>query len=205
MLDLQLFAGNSFFYPIKDSTFICFKSLEPSDRERYIEGYKKLSPDSVYHRFFGFIKELTTEQIDEFLNTDNRNHIAWSAFDIVDEEPVGIGVARFKRSLTNPNEAELGLTVIDQYQNLGVGTVLLAVMYYLSGSLDIKTLTGIILADNVRLIRRFHDLGAEFTRRSNEYEMRLPIHRNFNDLPKTRYATEMTPILSFLRENNFCT
>jgi len=204
MLDLGLFAGNSFFYPIKDSTYICFKALEASDRERYIAGFNKLSETSVYHRFFGFKKELTETQIDEMLNVDNHDHIAWTAFDIIEDEPTGIGVGRFKRSTTISTEAELGLTVIDEYQGKGVGTVLLAVMYYLGGAVGIETFTGIILVNNVRLIRRFYELGAQFSRNSNVYEMRLPVYRDFSKLPKTDYAAVLMPVLNFLEENSFC-
>ena len=204
MVDLRIFAGNSFFYPIKDSTYICFKALEESDRERYIAGFNKLSETSVYHRFFGFKKELTKSQIDELLNVDNQDHIAWSAFDIIDEEPIGIGVGRFKRSKSNPKEAELGLTVIDEYQGKGVGTVLLAVMYYLGAAVGLETFSGVILVDNVRLIRRFYELGAQFKRTYNIYEMTLPVYRDFSKLPNTDYSSVLRPILKFLEENRFC-
>ena len=59
MLDLKVFTGNSFFYPAKDNTYVCFKALEKRDREKFIDGFNKLSKASVYHRFFGFLKELT--------------------------------------------------------------------------------------------------------------------------------------------------
>ena len=204
MLDLKVFGGNSFFYPLKDNTFLCFKTLEKYDRERFLAGFQKLSRKTVYQRFFGFMKELTDKQVDEFLDTDKRNHIAWAAFDIIGDEIIGTGVGRFKRSETTPNEAELALTVIDEYQGNGAGTVLLAIMYYLASNLDIDIFTGIILSVNSKLINRFRELGAEMTRRKNEYEMRLPVHKDFNDLPNSNYANIIKPILQFLKENDFC-
>lgn len=204
MLDLNLFAGNSFFYPVKGNTYICFKTLEKGDRQRFIDGFKKLSSKSVYHRFFGFLKELSDEQLEDFLNTDKKNHVAWAAFDIVKDEAYGVGVGRFKRSKKNPKEAELALTVIDEYQEKGVGTSLLAIMYYLGSKLDIDIFTGIMHADNAKLIRRFKELGAEMNRIGHEYEMRLPVYKDFDDIPKTRYASILKPTLQFLTENNFC-
>ncbi len=204
MLDLRVFGGNSFFYPARDNTYLCFKVLEHADRDKFIEGFKKLSRKTVYHRFFGFMKELTPQQVDDLLNTDEKNHVAWSAFDIVDDDTIGIGVGRFRRSKVNPHEAELALTVIDEYQNKGVGTILLAIMYYLASILDIDIFTGIIMSDNAQLIRRFKELGAEMTRVGTEYEMRLPIYKNFDDIPKTRYSRIIRPILHFLKENDFC-
>ncbi len=204
MLDLRIFGGNSFFYPAKDNTYLCFKALEREDRDKFLEGFKKLSKKTVYHRFFGFMKELTTEQLEDLLNTDKKDHVAWSAFDIVGDEAIGIGVGRFRRSLTNKQEAELALTVIDEYQDKGVGTILLAIMYYLGSKLDVNIFTGVILSDNSKLIRRFKELGAQMIRVGTEYEMRLPVYKNFNDIPKTRYSRILKPILQFLKDNDFC-
>lgn len=203
MLDYNVFTGNSFFYPVKDNTYLCFKSLEKNDREKFIAAFKRLSKASIYHRFFGFMKELTNTQLTNLLNTDKKDHVAWTAFDIIDEELIGVGVGRFKRSNINLQEAELALTVIDEYQENGVGTVLLAIMYYLASKLDINIFTGIILADNHRLIRRFKELGAKMKRIGNEYEMRLPVFTNFNDLPNSNYSKNIVPVLQFLEENNF--
>jgi GNAT superfamily N-acetyltransferase len=204
MLDLKIFAGSSFFYPISDNTYLCFKALEHSDREKFLDGFKKLSRKSVYHRFFGFMKELSEQQIEDLLNTDKKDHVAWVAFDIVNDDAIGIGVGRFKRSCSNPQEAELALTVIDEYQDKGVGTVLLAIMYYLGMKLNIEVFTGVILSDNSKLIRRFKELGAEMIRKGTEYEMRLPIFKNFGDIPKTKYSRIVKPVLEFLKENDFC-
>ncbi len=203
MLDYNIFTSDSFFYPVKDNTFLCFKSLEKTDREKYLAAFKKLSKASIYHRFFGFVKDLTNKQLEELLNTDKKNHLAWAALDIQGDDMIGVGVGRFKRSKSKPQEAELALTVLDEYQGNGVGTVLLAIMYYLGTKLDVKIFTGIILADNHRLIRRFKQLGAKMKRIGNEYEMRLPVFSNFSDLPNSEYSKNIVPVLQFLEENNF--
>lgn len=204
MLDLRLFGGNSFFYPGKGNTYFCFKTLEKGDRQLFIEGFKKLSAKSVRHRFFGFMKELSEEQLKDFLNTDNRDHVAWAAFDIVGDEIIGVGVGRFKRSKINSREAELALTVIDEYQDKGVGSILLGIMYYLAIKLDVDDFTGIIMSENTKLIGRFKELGAQMTRIGSEYEMRLPVIKDFEALPNTSYASVLKPVLLFLKENNFC-
>lgn len=204
MLDLDVFAGNSFFYPIMDNTYLCFKALEKRDREKFIEGFNKLSKASVYHRFFGFMKELSDKQLTDLLSTDKKDHVAWAAFDIKDDDMIGVGVGRFKRSATSPHEAELALTVIDAYQNKGVGSILLAIMYFLASKLEIDIFTGFILSDNSKLIQRFRDLGAIMTRTGNEFEMRLPVFKDFNKISNSNYSSVIKLILKFLEKNNFC-
>lgn len=203
MLDFKVFTDNSFFYPVKDNTYLCFKALGKDDREKFIEGFSKLSRKTIYKRFFGFMKELTNKQIADFLDTDKKDHIAWVAFDFADDDSIGVGVGRFKRSKTNPKEAEMALTVIDEYQGKGVGAVLLAILYYLASKSGIDTLTGIILPVNAKLIRRFRDLGATIIRVRNEYEMTLPIFKDFDKIPNNRYSSIIKTILHFLKENDF--
>lgn len=203
MLDFKIFTDNSFFYPVKDNTYLCFKTLGKDDREKFIEGFSKLSQKTIYKRFFGFMKELTNKQIADFLDTDKKDHIAWVAFDFVGDEAIGVGVGRFKRSKTNPKEAEMALTVIDEYQGKGAGAVLLAILYYLASKSGIDTLTGIILPVNAKLIRRFRDLGATIIRVRNEYEMTLPIFKDFDKIPNSRYSSIIKTILHFLKENDF--
>ena len=202
--DSTLFGGNSFFYPSKNDTYICYKTLVKEDRQKLIEGFNRLSAKSVYHRFFGIMKELSKKQLDGFLSMDNIDHIAWAAFDIIDEENVGVGVGRFKRSKRYPKEAEIALTVIDDYQNLGVGTTLLAILYFLAPKFGIEVFTGIIMADNAKLIHRFKALGAEMKRSGSEYNMRLPVVKSIHHLPNTKYAQTIKHALEFLRVNNFC-
>ena len=117
---------------------------------------------------------------------------------------VGVGVGRFKRSSTNPREAELALTVIDEYQGKGVGTILLAIIYFLASKLEIDVLTGTILSVNSKLIKRFKELGAKMERIKNEYEMRLPVHKIFDEIPESDYSKVIIPVLLFLKENDFC-
>lgn len=204
MLDLRLFAGNTFFYPTTDNLYLSYKSIGKSDRANLIDGFNRLSPTSVYHRFFGFLSELSENQLDKLLSIDNKTHVAWAAFDIVNEKPLGVGVGRFRRPDIRATEAELALTVVDDYQGKGIGTVLLGIMYSLAIKLQIETFTGIIMSENDKLIRRFYQLGAQFTRNGSEYEMRLPVFQNFNDIPNSAYKHALIPILEFLQENDFC-
>ncbi len=193
----------SFYYPMKDGTVVYFKPLEKSDREKVIDGFKKLSAQTIYKRFFGYLKELSDDQLDKLLDTNSRDHIAWGAFDFKGDEPFGIGVGRFWRSAEHPNEAELALTVIDDYQGKGVGTVLLCTLYCLASMMDIDMFTGNILSDNMDVIRRFSELGAELKLRDSEYLMRLPVHKNPEQLPDTKYANLMKTVSKLIKEKKW--
>ncbi len=203
MIDAGTFNSKILTFPSQDNERLYFKSFHAYERNELQSGFQKLSQRSVYHRFMGYIKELSNEQLDALTNLDNINRVAWVSYSVKKGVPYGIGIGRFSRSASTPNEAEIALTVIDEFQNKGVGTILFSILYYLGGQMGISTFTGIILASNLPLILRFQDMGAMMCRYTNEYEMRLPVHTDFSKIPDSRYSKIVIPILKELKMN-FC-
>ena len=90
-------------------------------------GVQNLSPDTLFLRFLSPIRELTSSQIDYLINVDFEDHFAVA---IVSDEPSfpGMAITRYIRSFSNPTEAEWAVTVVDKYQGLGLGRILLYLM-----------------------------------------------------------------------------
>lgn len=90
----------------------------------YYIGVQKLSSDTLFFRFLSPIRELSSSQIDYLINVDFEDHFAVA---IVSDEPnyPGMAIARYIRSFSNPTEAEWAVTVVDKYQGLGLGRILL--------------------------------------------------------------------------------
>lgn len=90
-------------------------------------GVQNLSQDTLFFRFLSPIRELTSSQIDYLINVDFEDHFAVA---IVSDEPnfPGMAITRYIRSFSNPTEAEWAVTVVDKYQGLGLGRILLYLM-----------------------------------------------------------------------------
>ena len=82
-----------------------------------------MSPQSRYQRFHGPKPRLTSADRRYLTSVDERNH-----FGLVALEPEGapIAVVRAVRLTEDPLAAELGIEVVDAWQNQGVGTTLIA-------------------------------------------------------------------------------
>ena len=81
------------------------------------------------------MKELSSSQVDYLLNVDFEDHFALGV--VEDKEPYpGMGIARYIRSYDNPLEAEWAVTIVDTYQGLGLGRILL----YAIGEVGVKLL-----------------------------------------------------------------
>jgi GNAT superfamily N-acetyltransferase len=77
----------------------------------------------------------------------------------LDERGEGIGVARFVRSPSEPTSAEVAVTVIDEWQGRGLGTVLLEVIGARARREGIATFTALMLATNHQMIEVLEGVG----------------------------------------------
>src|SRR6185312_12745992 len=110
---------------LADGRKIVLRHIQPSDKDELRRGFLALSPESRYRRFFGGV-ELDDRALKYLTEVDGKDHVAIVAttesLDLKSER--GVGVARFIRSKKDPAAAEAAVTVVDDMQRLGVGTLL---------------------------------------------------------------------------------
>jgi hypothetical protein len=70
-------------------------------------------------------------------------------------------VARFVRVAGEPDVAEAAITVLDEYQGRGLGTLLLGVLSSAAARRGIRTFRSYVLGENVSMLALFDALGAE--------------------------------------------
>ncbi len=185
-----------------DGTLFQFKPVEPPDKEQILKGFEKLSEKTVYTRFFSFLKELSEKQLNELTHADQKKNVVWGCFIESGGKRTGIGIGRYCICQEKKNRAEMAITVIDQYQGKGVGTILLAILYYMAACAGLKYLTGYILVENWRFAVRFLKLGATIKRSGSEYEIKLPVYTDFKQFPKNHYSKLFTGILETLKKQD---
>lgn len=103
---------------------VIIRPVAPSDKSRFLSGIQQLSANTLFLRFLSPIRELSNSQVDYLINCDFEDHFAVA---VVLDQPSypGMAVTRYIRSYENPEEAEWAVTVIDKYQGLGLGRILL--------------------------------------------------------------------------------
>lgn len=175
---------SSFRYRLPDGTPVTLRWIRPDDKKRLQAGIKLFSPQTLYRRFFIPITELSEAQLKFLTEVDQVNHIAWGALDDGHPEIPGLGVARCVRLPDYPEIAESAITILDGYQNRGLGTLLLGVLNLCAAEQGIKLLRSYVLAENTPFIGKLRRLGAE-TRHEGEGLMRLdlPVYARKRQLP----------------------
>jgi GNAT superfamily N-acetyltransferase len=103
---------------------------------------------TIYHRFLAALTELTPTMARYLSSVDHRNRVAL----IAETETEPIGVARYE--LTNdPDAVELGLLVVDAWQNRGLGRILLREIFRAAEENGIRRLCAYVLGENTRMLR----------------------------------------------------
>jgi GNAT superfamily N-acetyltransferase len=105
---------------LDDGTAVEFRPILPEDRARLERMFPRLSPQTLYRRFFAPVTRAVPAVLDHLVHVDYVDRLALVA--VVDDEV--IAVARYDR-LETPDEAEMAVTVEDAWQGRGIATRLL--------------------------------------------------------------------------------
>ena len=161
---------------LRDGTRILIRPLQLEDRADLVRGFEKLSMGSRRFRFLVPIRKLSEYQLRSLIEVDNLNHVAVGVKDIGRRGKPGIAVARFVRLEAESHIAEFAITVIDEYQNRGLGTLLLEILMKTAHTRGIEVIRGFLLDDNVAIIRLLERFGATIKRESgNVLQADLPV------------------------------
>lgn len=178
---------------LRDGTRVKIRPVVPEDKERFLDGFARLSPASRYRRLLAPIEELTPEMLRTFTEVDYRAHFAYVALVADDPDERGIGVARYIRIPEDPQAAEAAVTVVDEYQGRGLGTLLLEALGAVALEHGIRRFRGVALEGNTPIRDIMAGVGAEVHHDSPGL-VRVEI-----DLPRTDERLVGSPLYEVFR------
>jgi len=160
---------------LRDGSHVRIRQGHSTDKELLRRGFERLSPESRYRRFLAPIPELTEDMVRYLTEIDHHDHEAMIALD--EDTGEGIGVARYVRDPQRPEVAEVAVTVIDDWQGRGLGTLLLEMISARAREEGITTFTALMLATNeemMDLLRRLDPIRI-IDRETGRVELEVPI------------------------------
>lgn len=182
---------------LPDGTPVLLRPLTPDDRERIVEAFRRLSPESTYFRFWTRFRDLNPDFIDRLCAPEEKDHITWILVLTETDSIPGAGGASFWRIPSDPTSAEVSFTVADEFQGQGVGTILLAVLWEHARSLGIRRFVGHVLDANFVMRAWWDSLGATATEIQRGWEVTLFLDEDF--LPASSAAQKLKHWLAFMR------
>jgi GNAT superfamily N-acetyltransferase len=177
---MRIDAGYSAAEQLTDGTAVRLRLLRRTDRDAFVAGFRRLSPQSRYRRFFTATPRLSDEMIRRLIETDDVNHLAIVAERMDEDRPTGegLGIARFIRLSDAPDTAEAAVVVLDDFQRRGLGRLLLRALVDAARERGIRKFRTNVLPDNEPAQRLLHELDPQAKARVEDglrvFELPLP-------------------------------
>ena len=159
---------------LRDGSAVLIRPVRGTDAALLADGFARLSAASRQMRFLGVKKALSAAELRYFTDVDHHDHEALGALDQADGR--GVGIARYIRDASDPQAAEIAITIVDDWQGRGLGTELLARLSDRARQEGICRFTALADAANVAVAALLRNAGARLARRGRgtvEYEITL--------------------------------
>lgn len=144
------------------------RPLVPEDTPYLVDLFENMGQESRYHRFLQTLDHIdmervwsTAEQIAEGTAVNSHGLIAFC--DMTERPDVPVAAARYVH--TDAGEAEIGISVRDDMQSLGVGTQLLGLLLDEARREGITRLVALFQSENTAIWTMFKKLGCRLDRR----------------------------------------
>ena len=136
---------------LRNGASLRLRPIRPDDAPRLMALCHRLSPRTVYQRFFS-PRRLRPEEAYAFANVDYRERMALVAEVDTGQEPDLIGVARYGIAKEGA-VADIGLVIEDGWQGLGLGPILLKEILQAGAQQGIHHFRADVLTENRRALR----------------------------------------------------
>ncbi len=150
------------------------RAIKHSDTPLFKALFATLSPRSIYMRFFSSLKQLSDDMLARLTQIDYNKQIALAAVQAHEHQVKMIGVARVIETV-NAQHAEFAVLVSDSLQGKGIGACLLMRCLAIARLRDIKTIYGLVLAENTQMLALARKFNFKVRRvpQSSEYELTI--------------------------------
>ena len=152
---------------LSDGARVLIRPIRPDDKGMLADGLRRLSPQSAQRRFLTPKRSFSRAELRYLTEVDGLDHVA-----LVAEYPSAparrlIAVGRFVRLQDDPRAAEVAVTVADEWQGRGLGSVLGKHLAHSARNRDIRRFTATMASDNVPA----HRLMAKLTEHLEQHHV----------------------------------
>jgi acetyltransferase len=134
------------------------RPIQVDDAERERAFIMSLSPASRFQRLMYTLREPSAEFVARLVNVDHHRDMALVA--VLGDGPGEkiIGVARYAAD-DSSRDCEFAVAVADEWQCRGIGTTLTKLLFEYAAQEGFRSIYGIVLADNQRMLELAEWLG----------------------------------------------
>ena len=155
---------------MRDGTPVLIRSVRHDDRQRIIEAFSKLEPQTIYTRFFSAKRELSEADLGRIDASDFVQAVALVATigEGGDEIIIGGGAYTVLDRPGEPVTAELSFTIEEDYHAQGLSSLFMRLLAQIGRERGIRRFEAEVLAGNTPMLKVFQRSGLPMHTRSED-------------------------------------
>ncbi len=143
---------------------VTIRPIRITDTQMESDFINHLSPDSKHFRFLGGVRELPQAEITRLCDVDGKWSMAFVATVRRDGREIEIGVSRYAPECKDASEGnadvrEIAVTVADEWQHKGLGSMLMKLLIQSAKANGVKHLYSVDPVENSAMSALARDLG----------------------------------------------
>ena len=145
---------------LPDGAPVLIRPIRPDDKGMLADGLRRLSPQSAQRRFLTPQRSFSRAELRYLTEVDGLDHVAYVAESPSSPTRRLIAVGRFVKLQDDPRAAEVAVTVADEWQGRGLGSLLGKHLAHLARNRDVKRFTATMASENTpahRLLAKLTD------------------------------------------------
>ena len=166
-------ADYDFHVVLRDGGLARIRPILPEDSEKVRGMFRRMGRESLYHRFFRHLREVSDEEIEYFTSVDYEDRMAFVAE--IGRDIVAIGA--YDRLEDDPATAEVAFSVDDGHHGRGLGSQLLTHLTNFARNNGVTAFKAFVLQENYPMMRLFRGSGYQMRRGMGEgvYQVEFPV------------------------------
>lgn len=167
------------FITLKDGSQILLRPIKPSDATMKQHFFYSLSKETIYKRYFGQLKAMPIKRIWPYIIIDYENEMVIVASAMENGLETIVGIGSYVK-IPGTKTAEVALVVRDDWQNKGLGTVLLNYLIEIGKNKEIENFTAWVFTENMKMLHIFKKLPykTEFRVEGDLYHITVKLTEN---------------------------
>lgn len=165
--------GTHWIERLNDDSAVLIRPLRADDRQREKKFIDRLSEQSCRFRFLGNLKEASPALLDQLMDVDERERMAFIALAHDNGELREVGISRYSAS-TDKTQCECAVTVADDWTHRGLATLLMRRLIDVARKNGFRKMFSTDAAENGAMRELASDLG--FQRRRDPDDATQVIH-----------------------------
>jgi acetyltransferase len=149
---------------MKNGKRALLRPIRPEDEPLEKEMFSKLSRESVYFRFFGYVPKVSHKFLIRFSHIDYDRELALIAEVEEEGRKMMAGIARLVNDYGN-RSAEFAIIVADPWQGQGLGNMLMAYILDIAKTRSLERITAQALTSNRVMLQMFEKQGFHVVKR----------------------------------------